>query len=125
MTREQRQTARKHGVALRDERHPERGWRTFPVPTTQGGRKAPELVRPGNDHGPIDKNRISEAAAQRASDDRERISDELADVMIQVLNFADVTGIDVIAAMARKIEANEAKYPVERSRGSSAKYTDL
>lgn len=50
---------------------------------------------------------------------------ELADVVIQCLNFASATEIDLIAALDRKIESNEERYPVEKARGNARKYTDL
>lgn len=59
---------------------------------------------------------------------RKRLPDvqaELADVLIQCLNFADAAGIDVLRAIESKIDANEEKYPVDKARGSAAKYTDL
>lgn len=50
---------------------------------------------------------------------------ELADVLIQCLNFANATGIDVIAAIDSKIDGNEQRYPVEKARGNADKHTDL
>lgn len=56
---------------------------------------------------------------------RERVSHELADVLAFCLNFANETGIDVSRAMTEKMRLNEAKYPVEKSKGNAAKYTEL
>src|ERR1700677_110983 len=56
---------------------------------------------------------------------RGRIAEELADVVIYALEFANATGLDLAAAVGAKIEANARKYPVEKSKGSSAKYTEL
>jgi dCTP diphosphatase len=56
---------------------------------------------------------------------RQEVEAELADVFIQCLNFAAATGIDVIAAVRRKIELNEERYPVAKSRGRSSKHTEL
>ena len=53
------------------------------------------------------------------------IADELADVVIYALEFANVTGLDVAAAIEAKMAANAQKYPVEKSRGKSDKYTEL
>lgn len=49
------------------------------------------------------------------------LSDELADIAIYLLSLCDVTGIDLSAAVQEKIRKNEVRYPVEISRGSSAK----
>jgi dCTP diphosphatase len=56
---------------------------------------------------------------------RARIAEELADVVIYALEFANATGIDVAAAIDEKIAANAKKYPVAKSRGRSEKYTEL
>ena len=56
---------------------------------------------------------------------REKIADELADIVIYALEFANVTGLDVSAALETKMAANARKYPVEKARGNAAKYTEL
>ncbi len=53
------------------------------------------------------------------------VKEEVADVMLYCLMLADHTGINVIEAMKDKIACNAAKYPVEKARGSSRKYTEL
>lgn len=55
----------------------------------------------------------------------DNVKDELADVMNYCVLLADQLGIDVIANMHRKIDANELKYPVDKAKGSSKKYTEL
>lgn len=66
-----------------------------------------------------------EQCADRITDQREAIEDEVADVAIYLFEFADILGIDLIAAMERKMRKNGEKYPVARARGSNAKYTEL
>jgi dCTP diphosphatase len=56
---------------------------------------------------------------------RGKIAEELADVAIYALEFANATGIDLAAAIEAKMEANARKYPVEKARGRSDKYTEL
>jgi dCTP diphosphatase len=56
---------------------------------------------------------------------RARIAEELADVVIYALEFANATGLDVAANVEAKIEANARRYPVEKARGRSVKYTEL
>lgn len=56
---------------------------------------------------------------------REKIEEELADVIIYAIEFANMTGIDVAAAIERKMAQNAAKYPVDKAKGRSAKYTEL
>jgi dCTP diphosphatase len=56
---------------------------------------------------------------------RAKIADELADVVIYAIEFANMTGLDIAAAIQAKMAANAKKYPVEKARGRSDKYTDL
>jgi NTP pyrophosphatase (non-canonical NTP hydrolase) len=56
---------------------------------------------------------------------RPKIAEELADVIIYALEFANVTHLDVAAAIEAKMAANARKYPVEKARGRSDKYTEL
>ncbi len=56
---------------------------------------------------------------------REGVSEEIADVLIYLLRLADVMGIDLDAAVQSKIAINAEKYPVEKARGRSTKYTEL
>ena len=54
-----------------------------------------------------------------------KIAEELADVVIYALEFANVTGLDVAAAIEAKMAANAQKYPVEKAKGRAEKYTEL
>ena len=56
---------------------------------------------------------------------RAQIEEELSDVIIYALEFANMTGIDAAAAIERKMAANARKYPVEKARGRADKYTEL
>ena len=56
---------------------------------------------------------------------RGKIADELADVVIYALEFANITGLDVAAAIEAKMASNAKKYPVEKARGRADKYTEL
>jgi NTP pyrophosphatase (non-canonical NTP hydrolase) len=55
----------------------------------------------------------------------ESLRDECADVLLYLLLIADKAGIDLEDAARSKLEKNAAKYPVEKSYGSSRKYTQL
>ena len=50
---------------------------------------------------------------------------EVADVLLYLIRISDKLGIDLIAAANAKIELNAEKYPVDKARGSSKKYTEL
>jgi NTP pyrophosphatase (non-canonical NTP hydrolase) len=56
---------------------------------------------------------------------RQRLAEECADVLLYLLLIAERAGIDLQLAAAEKIVANDLKYPVEKSRGSATKYTEL
>lgn len=56
---------------------------------------------------------------------REALSDECADVLLYLLLLAERAGIDLEAAARDKLRKNAEKYPVEKSYGSSRKYTQL
>jgi len=45
------------------------------------------------------------------------VADELADVIIYCLSFANSAEIDVAAAVLAKLERNESRFPIERVRG--------
>ncbi len=66
-----------------------------------------------------------EESEQLGRNKRQQISDEIADVAVYVIELADNLGIDLIAAIHQKMDANALKYPVEKARGKSTKYTEL
>lgn len=64
-------------------------------------------------------------AVARDAKKRPKIEEEIADVVIYALEFANIAGIDLAAAIERKLAANALKYPVEKARGRADKYTEL
>ena len=56
---------------------------------------------------------------------RDEIEAELADVGMLLAYLCHDLGVDLAAAVSRKMEANALKSPVEKSRGRSDKYTRL
>ena len=56
---------------------------------------------------------------------RPAIEAEIADVVNYALEFANICGIDLAAAIETKMAANAKKYPVEKARGRADKYTEL
>jgi NTP pyrophosphatase (non-canonical NTP hydrolase) len=69
----------------------------------------------------------NDRSRQVLDDPRSRagIEEEAADVLILLAEFADVCGIDLLAAAGRKLEANALRYPVELSRGKATKHDRL
>ena len=56
---------------------------------------------------------------------QDALRDECADVLLYLLLIADRAGIDLEAAALDKLRKNAEKYPVEKSYGTSRKYTEL
>ena len=55
----------------------------------------------------------------------DKVKDELADILIYAILFADKYGFDIPEIIAEKIEKNAAKYPTDKAKGNAKKYTDL
>ncbi len=55
---------------------------------------------------------------------KERVEEELADVFLYLLRFADLAGVNLGDAAAKKIERNAIKYPVSTSKGTDRKYNE-
>ena len=53
------------------------------------------------------------------------IKDEVADVFLYLIRLADLLNVDMVQAANEKVDANSRKYPVEKSRGTAKKYTEL
>lgn len=101
----------------------ERDWEQFHAPKNLSmalAAEAGELMEHFLWATPEASRTIAQDAAKRR-----KIEEELADVVIYALEFANMTGIDVTAAIETKMAANAVKYPVEKARGRSDKYTEL
>jgi len=57
--------------------------------------------------------------------DLQHIKEELADVMVYSQNLLDKLGLDADEIINMKMSQNEAKYPVDKAKGSAAKYDQL
>ena len=66
-----------------------------------------------------------EESEERAKNKKDEIQDEIADIAIYLTELADNLGIDLLEAMDRKLCKNTEKYPVDKAKGSHAKYTEL
>ena len=59
----------------------------------------------------------------QCEDKKDKIREELADVLNYCVFMADVCGLDMDEIVQEKIKKNEEKYPVEKAYGSKEKYT--
>lgn len=57
--------------------------------------------------------------------DPQRVREEVGDVLLCLLNFATVTGVDLLTAAEEKLDALGRKYPVALARGSAVKSPGL
>ena len=69
---------------------------------------------------------LSEEGSRRlARDELDKVSEEMADVLLYLIRLADKLDVDLLQAAARKMQLNAAKYPADKARGNSTKYTRL
>ncbi len=97
----------------------ERDWERFHSPKNLSmalAAEAAELM----EHFLWDTLEASEETARK-----EEVADELADILLYLLEFANMTGIDISDAVASKVKKNAEKYPVEKAKGNALKYTEL
>lgn len=59
------------------------------------------------------------------SSNKQRLGEELSDILYWVLLMAHDQGIDLPKAYERKLAENERKYPVGKAKGKASKYTEL
>ena len=68
---------------------------------------------------------LTQEESYSLSDDKlEKVGEELADTFIYLVRLAGQLGVDLPAAVDRKIGLNEEKYPADRVRGSAKKYSE-
>jgi NTP pyrophosphatase (non-canonical NTP hydrolase) len=101
----------------------ERDWEQFHAPKNLSmalAAEAAELMEHFLWASPEESKAITQDPVKRA-----KIAEELADVVIYALEFANATGLDVAATIEAKMIANGKKYPVEKAKGRADKYTEL
>ena len=57
--------------------------------------------------------------------DLQHVKEELADVLVYCRDMLDKLGLDEDEIVNMKMDQNEAKYPVEKAKGTSNKYDEL
>lgn len=57
--------------------------------------------------------------------DKDHVSEELADIIVYCIYLADALNVEVADIVSAKIDLDAIKYPVDKSRGNSKKYTEL
>ena len=64
------------------------------------------------------------ASTQLDAGRRQQIGEEMADVLLYLIRLSDKLDVDLADAARRKLQLNAQKYPAEKVRGSSKKYTE-
>jgi len=67
----------------------------------------------------------SKKSFQEIENNKEEVEQELADVLMLVICFARIAKIDISGALARKLEHNTKKYPVDKAKGRFTKWNKL
>ena len=52
------------------------------------------------------------------------VAEELADILLYLVRLSDRLDVDLMEAALRKLEKNAVKYPADKVRGSSKKYSE-
>ena len=75
----------------------------------------------------IEASELNECFLWKSADEGnvDKIKDELADILIYALLFADKYNFDLNEIISQKLDKNERKYPVDKAKGNAKKYTDL
>ena len=69
---------------------------------------------------------LTEAQSRALSTEKRiAVGEEMADVFLYLLRLSDQLNIDLVEAAKLKLTLNAAKYPADKSRGSSKKYTEF
>jgi NTP pyrophosphatase (non-canonical NTP hydrolase) len=97
----------------------ERDWRQFHDPKNLAMLLASEMGELVAEYRWV-RNEDADAHSQQPVA-RERIAAEIGDVGLALVMLCDRIGLDLVAAMHTKLEANRARYPVESSRGRSGR----
>ncbi|MBN2127699.1 MAG: nucleotide pyrophosphohydrolase [Candidatus Diapherotrites archaeon] len=71
------------------------------------------------------KNENESMQMLKDSEKRERIEDELSDVLLNIICFADLAEIELEKAALKKIKKIEEKYPLHKAKGNNKKYTEF
>jgi NTP pyrophosphatase (non-canonical NTP hydrolase) len=71
------------------------------------------------------KNDVEADEFLKSQTGRDRISEEIADVAIYLIRLCQKLDLNFVEIISEKIAQNEVKYPLEKSKGSAKKYTDL
>jgi NTP pyrophosphatase (non-canonical NTP hydrolase) len=67
----------------------------------------------------------SKESSEIAEQKKQAVADEVADIAIYLIEFAEIVGVDLGQAVLEKLDRNETRYPCEKVRGKSTKWSEL
>ena len=75
----------------------------------------------------IEASELLEAFLWKQPEDanRDKVKEELADVLNYAFQMADRYGFDIKQIILEKLQKNAEKYPVDKAKGSAKKYNEL
>jgi len=69
--------------------------------------------------------KTTEQSRKLSAEELKNVKEELADIFIFLTYLCEEYEIDLLHEVIRKLSLNEKKYPVQKAKGSSKKYTEL
>ena len=69
--------------------------------------------------------KTTEQSRNLSPEELKNVKEELADIFIFLTYLSEEYKIDLLKEVEKKIEVNEAKYPVHKAKGTAKKYTEL
>lgn len=65
------------------------------------------------------------SSEEAVAENKDKIKDELADVLIYTFMISHELNIDIEQAVTQKLMKNEEKYPIDKAKSSNKKYNQL
>ncbi len=73
----------------------------------------------------IESGELLECFQQDDNYDKQKVCEELADVVNYTILLADKLNVKIEGIVMAKLKENSKKYPIDKSKGNSKKYTEL
>lgn len=67
----------------------------------------------------------TEQSRNLSPEELQNVKEELADIFVYLTYLCDEYRIDLLQEVQQKINMNEAKYPIDKAKGTAKKYTEL
>lgn len=98
----------------------ERDWEQFHTPKNLAMALSVEVAELMEHFQWLQTGQVDQLSAEQLAE----ITDEIADVQVYLIRLADKLAVDIPTAVAAKMVKNAEKYPADKVRGKSLKYTE-